>query len=326
MKESKQFDPKVLLLISLFLFSIFGSSFATPASAAPLATLQEEEPVDIDALQGSLGQMFGMFQQFGASGETFGLVMAMMFENFVNMSATQEIPGVYVLNGSIVQSAETESYTYGEDYSHEYSPWSVYNLDDAADPNDQDEYPYFVLEQTGVLNYTRTEGVQLTFIIWDQDGSFIDALDNLINTIKEFVSIQANLEAAGQDNTQAQEEAMADAIQAAVKAVTYFLIHINDIITGDEVIIFNTIAFTNYMADFAGTVDGQWYVTENGVRTNSRTLDVALPSWEADYRAIAETYEDEYMLYLLDEGYNQTRTQNYTAFRFDIIEIWLKEF
>jgi hypothetical protein len=324
MKESKQFDPKVFLLISLFMFSIFGSSLSATSATAPQAAYPTQD-INVDALGDSLGQMFGMFREFGASGETFGLVLQMMFENFVNMSATQEIPGVYVINGSIIQESESDTYQYSEDYQWEYNPWGVYNMDNATDPADQDEYPYFILNQSGVLNYTRIEGVQLTFIIWDQDGSFIDALDNVINTVKAFVAIEEQL-ALNPDSTAAQAEAQAEAIEAAIEAVTYFLIHINDIITGDEVIIFNTIAFTNYMADFAGTVDGQWYVTQNGVRTNSRTLDVAYPAWEAEYRDLAEAYGDEYMLYILDEGYNQTRMQNYTAFSFDIIEIWLKEF
>ncbi len=323
MKESKQFDPKVFLLISLFLFSIFGSSLSATSATAPQAAYPTQD-VDVDALDESLGQMFGMFRGFGASGDTFGLVLQMMFENFVTMNATQEIPGVYVLNGSIIQEAESGTYNYSEDYEWEYNPRGVYNLDNATEPADRDEYPYFILNQSGILNYTRIEGVQLTFIIWDQDGSFIDALDNVINTVKTFVAIEEQL-ALNPDSTAAQEEAQAEAIKAAIEAVTYFLIHINDIITGDEVIIFNTIAFTNYMADFDGTFLGEWYVTENGARTN-RTLDDAYPAWEANYTAIAEYYGDEYMLYILNEDYLEKRIQNYTAFSFDIIEIWLKEF
>ncbi len=34
--------------------------------------------------------------------------------------------------------------------------------------------------------------------------------------------------------------------------------------------------------------------------TNNRTLDAAYPDWEENYREIANDYDDEYMLYMMD--------------------------
>ena len=53
----------------------------------------------------------------------------------------------------------------------------------------------------------------------------------------------------------------------------------------------------------------------------------ALPYYESDYTQIAEFYNDEFMLFLLDDSNFLTKTtQNYTTFSFDVIEVWLKEF
>ena len=178
------------------------------------------------------------------------------------------------------------------------------------------------------MNYTKTEGASITFIIWDQDGSFIKAIDRLLTTFQKFMKLNAQQESGELTD----DEVLAEAVTELVAALSYFLIHINDIITGDEVIIFNVIAFTNYEADFNGTITADWYITEEYEMTNSRTLDEAYPEWEANYTAIANEYDDDYMLYMMDmqnnitEGKVEQRYQNYTTFSFDIIEIWLKEF
>ncbi|MHA1475512.1 MAG: hypothetical protein ACTSQ5_10025 [Promethearchaeota archaeon] len=311
----KKLKLKSYTILALFMMSTFAGSMISNASADKLYVSPDSDP---DALNIGLAQMFGMFRDFGASGELIGNVLEMMFMNFENMSATQEIDGVYVLNASVIQAEESGSFTYSESRTEQYHPWGVYNLEDATNPDDQDEYPYFEYYQNGTINYNKTEGVSITFIIWDNDGTFIDALDKLISTFKELTKIQ--------EDDVPDEVAQQAALEAVISAVTYFFIHINDIITGDEVIILNTIAFTNYVADFDGDKNGTWYVTEEGVKTNNRLLFDALPSFEDDYREIAEYYNDEWMLYILDEGWEFRETQNYTTFSFDIIEIWLKEF
>ncbi len=313
----KNLKLKSFTILALFLMSTFAGSMLSNASAEKQYISPDADP---DALSQGLGQMFGMFRDFGASGDLLGTVLEMMFTNFENMSATQEIDGVYVLNASIVTEQETGNFTYSEGNTETFYPWGVYNLENATDTDDQDEFPYFFLNETGTVEYNKTEGVSITFIIWDNDGTFIDALDKLISTFKEFNEISES----GMDDEEAQEKAL----EAVISAVTYFFIHINDIITGDEVIILNTIAFTNYVADFAGSINATWYVTQEGVQTNNRTLLEALPSYESDYTQIADYYNDEFMLYLLNEDNFQdgVKTQNYTTFSFDIIEVWLKEF
>ncbi len=307
---------KSFTILSLFVVSIFAGTMVSNAAAEKQYVSQDADPADLNA---GLAQMFGMFRDFGASGELLGSVLELMFNNFENMSATQEIDGVYVLNASIIKDQESGNFTYGEGDTHEYTPWGVYNLENATTSGYEEEYPYFFLNETGTIEYNKTEGISVTFIIWDNDGTFIDALDKLISTFKEFKTISES----GMNDEDAQEQAL----EAVVSAVTYFFIHINDIISGDEVIILNTIAFTNYVADFDGGINATWYVTEGELKTNTILLEDVYTNYIDDYTQTAEFYEDEFMLFLLDEDNFLTKTtQNYTAFSFDIIEIWLKEF
>ena len=274
---------KSFAILSLFMISAFagtvGNTRAEKYYIAPDA--------DPDALSAGLSQMFGMFREFGAEGEMLGTVLEMMFENFQTMNATQELDGVYVLNASVINSEESGNFTYSEGNNWDYTPWNVYNLDNITSYEDED--PYFFLNETGTVEYNKTEGISITFIIWDNDGTFIDALDKLISTFKIFKALS--------ESTVSDEIAEQAALEAVISAVTYFLIHINDIITGDEVIILNTIAFTNYVADFDGSIGATWYVTESGVKTNTILLEDVYTDYDADYTYIAEYYGDQFMLY-----------------------------
>ncbi len=317
---------RALSLLALFLVSLIGNPFFLPVQANGEGEGDElDTEEELDALNGALQQIFGMFREFGANGELLGSVFELMLTNFANMSDTQEIDGVYVMNASIIQDQTSGTYEYGNATRHEYNPWGIYNLHDAIDEDYRDEYPYFVLDQSGAVNFNKTDGVSITFMIWDENGSFIDTLDRFISAMKEFKEIEEEVE-ANPNNDDVQKDALARALQTAISAAVYFITHVNDIITGDEVIIANTIAFTNYEADFDGSINGTWYVTENGVRTDQIYLEDILPSYDDDYMVLAQEYEDEYMNFILNEEYLTRTTQNYTQFSFDIIEIWLKEF
>ncbi|MHA1795453.1 MAG: hypothetical protein ACTSUK_05030 [Promethearchaeota archaeon] len=317
---------KTIAIVSIFLLSMVSVPITDFVKANGDSNYGNEidTPQEGKELAFILGDMFSTFREFGASGELFAQVFELMFSNFENMSNTEsDVKGMYVLNASIISEKSSTEVDYGDDDVSTYFPWRIYDLENATNPDDQDEYPYFVLERNGQLVINKTEGASLTFIIWDDDGSFIKALDNVINTAKSFIEIERGVE----EGTITDQQAQSRALSALVEAVSYFLIHINDIITGDEVIILNIIGFTNYQMSFNGTVDGTWYITENGVPNNNRTLDEAYPDWFSDFSLLAQLYDDEYMQYLLNEDYNMTNSnQEYTAFSFDLIELWLKEF
>jgi hypothetical protein len=320
-------QAKSFLIIAIFLVSIVGG----PAMLYARAQDPPADPNAIDtageasALQGALGQIFGMFRGFGASGEALGKVLQMMFTDFQNMTNTKKVDGLYVLNASMIFPKVNGTHQY-TDQPQEflYQPSPVYNLLNANNPALKNEFPFFHLSETGNVSYNVTEGVQVVFTIWDQDQSFINAIDKLLNAIKAFAEVEANNETETEKGKQA--------ISIMAEMITYFLIHINDIITGDEVIVLNINAFSNYEADFDFVSNGKWYYTKDQKIPSrpdwaTRELtDAILPNWNASYQSIANTYNDEIMNYLLNDRYVANRYQNYTAFSFDILQLWLKNF
>jgi len=307
----------ILVIVSLSIMSGPISAFGSGQSAAQSSQFDSNVNAE-DALQ-SVGSIFGMFRGFGASGEQLGKVLQMMFENFVYMNGTQKISGVYVLNGSIQSNRTTENFTYGSGKTRDYLPWGVYNLKNSTNTTYQNEYPYLHLVENGTITVTKEDGVALTFIIWDNDATLIRAIDKLLETVRKLIVVNN-----GSEYTEAQRQ---EANEAALEAITYFLIHINDIITGDEVIIMNLVGYTSYTAvSVDGGVTAQWYTTVNRRKTNTVTLESVLPYYESEYRALAENYNDKQMIYCLDESYVTRNTQNYTRFSFDLVEVWLKNF
>jgi len=314
---------KSLLLISVMMLSMFvaPSAFAL-ADTSDSTTLDTTnmDATDVDALTQGVGQMFSLFRGFGASGETLGTVFSMMFENFENMSSTKEMDGTYVMNASITTNKTSQQQDFGSGESKKYWLPGPYNLNASNNATYEDEYPYVKVTEMGTANVTKSDGVSITFIIWDSDGTLIDAIDRLLTSIRNLNEIEAT-----QDQYQDGEAAKA-AIEEVVSAVTYFLIHINDIITGDEVIILNMIAFTSYEVSYDGYgATYEWYVTENGRRTDTITLDATYPNWNDDYTAIATELNDETALqFLHPESFRYNTTM--TDFSFDVIELWLKNF
>jgi len=263
-----------------------------------------------------------MFRNFGASGRLLGEVLQLMISDFNTFNDTQAVAGlgVYMLNASKEVRTENLTYQYGSGKTREFKPWGIYNLLNSTNTTFKTEAPYFVLEEQGTVKYNLTEGVSTTFIIWDSDASLINALDRLIRTVKELQRISAS--------GSSDEAKMKDAVNEAASAITYFLIHINDIINGDEVIILNIIAYSEYEVDFqGGNFSGTWYVTENRQKTNRILLESVLPNYKTDYLAIANAVNDTTMQYILTYNFSAPKApKSYTDFSFDIVQIWLKNF
>lgn len=313
---------KSVLLISLIALSVL----IVPTARAQKDTVtgtDDMSSADAQQLTKGIGQIFGLFRQFGASGETLGRVMQLMFENFANMSATQQMPGVYVLNASLTPEPKTEVKQLGNNQSHYYDLWrpARYNLKSSGNATYANEYPYLRAQENGTANVTTTEGASVTFVIWDSDGTLIDALDRIILAFSNLKAIEKSADVA---NDQAAQKA---AIQELISAAMYFVIHINDIITGDEVIVLNIIGYTRYDLQLTGYgADFKWFHTVNGRRTDQKLMDQTWPAWKANYTATANKLNDNYAKWLLNEASQSKQNLSFTDFSFDVVELWLKNF
>lgn len=312
---------KSVFIVALFMVTLLAgpASFYARAQTAGTSSKETNMNVDADTAFKAVGQSLGMMRQFGASGEALGQVLQLMFENFAYMNTTEKLPGTYVLNGSIIKDKVTTTHSFGSGKVTYYTPYGIYNCRNSTNSTYKWEYPYLKVVENGTVNITRTEGAAVTFIIWDNDATFINAIDKLIETAREVQAIDAS---GGSDDEKKQA-----ATNQLIEAITYFLIHINDIVTGDEVIICNMIGYTSYALDFInGVVNGTWYSTEKRQKTDKVLLDDAYPLWKEEFSRIAMAIRDEKMLWAINEGYEQRLEQNYTRFSFDLIELWLKNF
>ena len=314
---------KTLLIIALFAVSLiaspmsrFGTSQTTGTSTTSFAS-----NVDPQAALQDVGQVFGMFRSFGASGALIGQVLQTMFQNFWRMNGTEKLNNVYVMNGTIQTGQNSTTYNLNGN-TQVYHPWGQYNLQQSGNSTYRWENPYFELDENGTLNVTVSEGVSITFIIYYPAGTLISAINQILTTIQTYIAIQ-------NDTTLSDQQKKQQDLNDLLNAVMYFLIHINDIITGDQVIILNMIGYSEYVANLNGTTVGTWYVTQNGQQTDQVLLNQTFPSYKSTWLPIAQTSDDQHMIQALEypgTGTFGSGNQNYTRFSFDCVEVWLKNF
>ncbi len=297
---------------------------------APAIAVRSQEPgmdtgdLDPDTMAMAVGQIFGMMRGFGASGDVLGRVFELMFMNFRNFSATESAAkGVYLMNASLITETQNEQYNFTTNDTSYYYPWGQYNLNHISVPAQyRNEYPYMKVAKSGSVNVSKIEGAAVTFFIWDNDGTLIRALDRIIQTFAELKAIE-------DDPSTTDEEAQKKAASAVISALTYFVIHINDIINGDEVIVLSINGFTEYKVNFVNYSETvSWHHTTNGYQNDSTNLTATFPTWRTVYGIKANNTKDSYMQWMLAQTSkpNGTYSDSYTEFSFDIIQLWMKNF
>jgi len=311
---------KSIMLAMLITVSLFFAPAIAVRSQEPGLDTSELDP---DTMAMAVGQIFGMMRGFGASGDTLGRVFELMFTNFRNFSATESAAkGVYLMNASLITQSENEQYNFTENDTSYYYTWGQYNLKNSGNLTYKNEYPYMKVAKSGSVNVSKVEGAAVTFLIWDNDGTLIRALDRIIQTFDELKAIE-------NDPSVTDEQAQKKAASAVISALTYFVIHINDIINGDEVIVLSINGFTEYRVNFINYSETvSWHHTVNGRQNDSTNLDWTYPSWRTVYQTKANLYDDSYMLWMLEQYSKPTATytDSYTEFSFDIIQLWMKNF
>ncbi|MHA1453878.1 MAG: hypothetical protein ACTSRD_13535, partial [Promethearchaeota archaeon] len=191
-------------------------------------------------------------------------------------------------------------------------------------------YGYCVVNTSGSIYYEIEYGAAVTLVLWDNDGSLITAIKKLVSffkTLRPYI-----------DDPVEGEVIPDDLISEGIELVTWFLIHINDIFTGEELFALNPITWQNInlnaSADFS--VEKTWKVTGpdwevnpymdddlTDVVTNSSEYDSLLHLWNTT----AHTYRDSYVEWLFAPTDDLSLyTAQWTSFTFDLIQLWIKEF
>jgi len=312
---------------------LVASVMATPAM---VAGYEHDDGIDFNQIgsiggeefiTGFEGLMGGLFGGIGYAGNLLGAVFSMLLmQTLENFSYAEILPNVYTLSASTVnttygsknfEEGSLEVFTLPNDYNQAY-----------LESNDHGR-AYCVVNTSGQVNYEIEYGAAVTLIIWDNDGSFITAVKKLVdffNTLRSYT-----------EGPMSSEEIPTELISEGVELVTWFIIHINDIFTGEELFALNPITWQkitlNASADFS--VEKKWKVTGNDNMLNyisdidlkTAVGDVEYGNLITEWNSTADGYKDSTVEWLLTLDKDLSLyTAEWTSFTFDLIQLWIKTF
>ncbi|GAB4319119.1 MAG: hypothetical protein Kow0069_22530 [Promethearchaeota archaeon] len=303
------------LLLFVVLVGVASPAFRANAQVGD-GGLSLEDPAAIDqALGGALGAMREM-----SGGETLAnvlsLILGQMFEGVKEEKST--LPGTYVFHAT---ETKTQTFPAKEVWS-DFEPgtweevlwgWELeeafnYYLTTLHPELGEEGIPYAVINRTvgDDINITYTIGVDVTVILYDADESFINAVSRIIRA----------LEAAA--NAQNDQEAM----EQLVGAFSYFLIHINDVITGDELLVINPTHFENIV------VEGTYGEEHLLYYVNSTDSRIPIPGdVVAALLADAQAAGDKDLEWVINGGVPLgVHKVGWSTFSFDLLQLWMKRF
>jgi len=281
------------------------------------------DPEDLMEIFGGFGSMFG---GLGYGGQIIGRVFDMLLmQTLTNFSQTEIIPGVYVLSAF---SEETFNGTrdFGTGTYEYYLPTHEYNQSLVEDAGEG--YAYCEVKKEGLADYELVIGAGVTLLIYDQDKSFITAFQK--KKIIDFINKMMKMDS----NTMSEKEQM-NLIREGIEVLTWFLIHINDIFTGEELFAMNPITWQSMkITPQPGfNLTKTWRVTGSNYQVegpSDEELTVAVTGSDQmliDWNNTAKLHKDSYMEWLLRPTDDASLVESYfTAFTFDLIQLWVKNF
>jgi len=315
----------IKLKTSIIVGLLFISVFAT----IPLATVPVQaqgpsiDPGNADKIFGQVGDLFqGMFGGAGA-GAALGQVLSILFNNIwdFELQEFKDVKHVYILNATYTETA-TNNQTVNDMQKH----WLWKELyDNNGAPWGDDVFPYITVERSGDVNITYEYGASIVFLIWDNNDSFIKAINNMITAAKNVKEAIDEYEASG--HTQEDQTQLTLYVTGQiVDALTYLFFHINDIINGDELIVMNMVTWESITME----TSSDWEVTKRFAYRNWQTAtDTFLAPTDPivqNWNTTAIGNDDEYMKSLLTFGKNGSQVITWSKMTFNVVEIWLKTF
>ncbi len=271
---------------------------------------------------GALGGIFGMLGGLGPSGRALGEVFKLLFMNIFDFTFVEdEIKHVYKLSAEF---EETE--TWNETHSGEEEYYFLWE-EKYPTLNTPDVHPYVKVTRTGNVTVTKTNGAAVVFLIWDNNDSFITAINKVITAAQNVKTLIEGMETDPEEWTEAEIALVGQQIASQIlSAITYLFFHINDIISGDELIVMNMISWetTNITTSNDYAVVKEKLVYDNdGDFSNDVNWTVGLDP--ADISAWNPT-GDEYMEWLLSPGEAGIYNREWSRMSFNLIELWFKSF
>ncbi len=328
----KKTNTKSLMIFTILFASIVSMPIVVSGQQGTPDNNFKFDQVDvgiINGFRGGFGALFG--QHLGYGGKILESIFNMLFLQGLNLTSHEMLDNSFVLsaNRTLHITGNYDFESENDDTEIYYAPHEYNNLIPVITglkPGDPG-YAYCVVKKQGSYTYDLEIGAAVTLIIWDNDRSFITAINRLINFFKKLI-IQTEIHG---------QELSTDIIREGVSLLTWFLIHINDIFTGDELFILNPITWQKLeitpSLDF--NITKTWYTTGNELGELNVNLlsdpklnslpngNLVLDRW----RTIAQKRSDDYMKWLLTPTLDEIPAKTvWTQFSFDLIQLWIKNF
>jgi len=275
----------------------------------------------VTAFQGGFGNLFS---GLGYGGNLLGRVFEMLLmQTLTNFSQKQMLPGVWVMSASV-----EEEYNFVRSYSGEHEIYTIpYEYDQSIINPNTTGFAYCDVVKSGSVEVNVTIGTAVTLVIWDSDGSFIRAVEKLVSF---FNKLRIYMNRFG------PSEIPEDLLKEGISTIAWFLIHINDIFTGDELFTLNPITWQNVkLTPISFSIDKTWRVTGNDWiidLAGDQELATAVGSVDSDnflayLNTTAKAKDDSYMEWLLMPSEDLSgKITTWTSFSFDLIQLWMKNF
>ena len=326
----KKVSTKTLMVLTLMVASFA----ATPMMVAgydydndyDFNQLGITDPSDI--ISGFSGGFGSIFRGLGYGGNLLATVFDLLFMQVLsNFSGSEVMPGVYVLS-----AFNEETYNGTRDFSTPKKDYYMvpYEYYEGLENHSGNGYAYCEVETSGEYNFTLTYGAGVTLVIWDNDNSFVNAVKKIIDFFK---TVRPYMDGS------MGEEIPEELIREGVELITWFLIHINDIFTGEELFVLNPITwqklevFTSddYSINKTWKVTGDdWHIDDEDQLIELMTIGehgVNGPAVLDQWNATAIAKKDSYMEWLLTETDDVALIKTvFTSFTFDLIQFWVKNF
>ncbi len=264
-----------------------------------------------DGFRGGFGSIFS--NNLGYAGQILGSVFEALLVQGLNLTKHEKMDSVYVLS---VNTTRTIS---GVKSFNSQNNKEIYLLPNDYRVPDNQGFAYCEITKTGSYSFELEVGAAITLIIWDHDKSFVDAINRVLGFMRKLLRLQ-------QEGAQISQ----DVIKEGISIITWFLIHINDTFTGDELFILNPITWqklnitpSDYTLEKTWKLTGSDYnISDNDIRVEDGFSEY-LTYWENN----ATNRRDNYMEWLLTPSTGGDLAEKiWTQFSFDLIQLWIKNF
>ena len=308
----KRIDTKSLMVFTILFASIISMPMVVNGQLGTSDTTFELDQIDPGIFQGfrqGFGNLFS--QNLGYAGRILGSIFEMLLLQGLNLSSHETLDNVYVLSANTTKRI-TGNVTFTPANNKEY-----YFLPNDYELPPSQGFAYCEVTKTGSYSYDLEIGAAVTLVIWDNDKSFITAVNKLLNFFKKIIYYEHVL----------QTNIPPSLIQEGISIITWFLIHINDIFTGDELFVLNPITWQKLSIDPVGyTINKEWKLSGNDTAIDAGDSPVPAPIL-LDWYDNATTWKDSYMQWLLTPTLPGDLTSTvWTHFSFDLIQLWIKNF